>query len=335
MSICKPISAARITSRERSASAPFSYHMAQFLEFRDAEVCRRVREIKRADVAQHPNGNFRIRVIEDETAFRFGYVMHIVAGIKRALDEGRRRYVLILPAPNPHYAFVAKLLNDLNIPCHHVHTFNMDEYADQDGNTAPRSWRGGFQYWMWHDLFGRIKPELRMPENQIHFPNTHNVKDYTKMIEDLGGADVCYGGIGWSGHIAFFEPQLGREFVDDIDGYLQLGARIVELHPITVLQNCLYADAGSAGDWSWVPPKAATIGPKDLANSKLVSFWNGLGCGEAMWQRFITRLAAHGPVTPLVPASILQILTSELVLSGPIAADCSLETSERRVEIQI
>ena len=197
------------------------------------------------------------------------------------------------------------------------------------------SWCGGFQYWMWHDLFDRIKPELRMPENQIHFPNTQNVGDYTKMIEDLGGADVCYGGIGWSGHIAFFEPHLGREFVGDIDGYLQQGARIVDLHPITILQNCLYADAGSAGDWSWVPPKAATVGPKDLANSKLVSFWDGFGCGESMWQRFISRLAAHGPVTPLVPASILQRLNSELILSGAVAADCSLHTSERRVETQI
>ena len=313
----------------------FSYQMAEFLEFRDMEVCRRVRAIKREDVTNTPSDKLKIRVIEDQTAFQFAYLMDIVAGIKRALDEGRKRYVLILPAPIPNYAYVAKMINDLNIPCHHVHTFNMDEYADEDGNTAPRSWCGGFQYWMWHDLFGRIKPELRMPESQIHFPNTQNVNDYTKMIEDLGGADVCYGGVGWSGHIAFFEPHLGREFVNDIDGYLQQGTRIVDLHPITVMQNCLYADAGSAGDWSWVPPKAATIGPKDLANSKLVSFWDGYGCGESIWQRFISRLAAHGPVTPLVPASILQVLNSELILSGSVAADCSLQTSERRVEIQI
>jgi len=316
-------------------SEAFSYEMAQFLEFRDMEVCRRARAIRRADVDKHPNKNFSIRVIENDVAFQFAYVMDIVAGIKRALDEGRKRYVLILPAPNPNYAYVAKMLNDMNIPCHHVHTFNMDEYADQDGNTAPRSWQGGFQYWMWRDLFDRIRPELRMPESQIHFPNTQNVGDYTKMIEDLGGADVCYGGIGWSGHIAFFEPHLGRPFVGDIDGYLQQGARIVDLHPMTVMQNSLYADAGSAGDWSWVPPKAATIGPKDLANSKLVSFWDGFGCGESMWQRFISRLAAHGPVTPLVPASILQIINSELILSGSVAADCSVQTSERRVEIQI
>ena len=316
-------------------NAQFNYDLAEFLPFRDMEACKRVRAIKREDVDKHPNENFDIRVIEDETAFRFGYVMDIVAGIKRALDEGRDKYVLILPAPNPHYAFVAKMINDLNIPCHHVHTFNMDEYADQDGKTAPREWKGGFQYWMWHDLFSRIKPELRMPEDQIHFPTTDTVDDYSTMLEDLGGADVCYGGIGWCGHIAFFEPHLGREFVNDIDGYLRQGSRVVDLHPITVCQNSLYADAGSAGDWSWVPPKAATIGPRELAGAKLVSFWDGFGAGESIWQRFISRLAAHGPVTPLVPASILQILRSELVLSGAVAADCSSQTSERKVEIQI
>lgn len=313
----------------------FDYELSQYLEFRDKDVCRRVRQITRQEITNSSADKLKIRVIEHETAFHFSYVMNIVAGIKRALDEGRKKYVLILPAPNPNYAFVAKMLNDLNIPCHHVHTFNMDEYADEEGRTAPKDWKGGFQYWMYHDLFDRIRPDLRMPEDQIHFPNTSNVNDYSTMLEDMGRADVCYGGIGWCGHIAFFEPHLGREFVGDIDGYLDQGSRIVDLHPITVCQNCLYADAGSAGDWSWVPPKAATIGPRDLKNSKLVSFWNGFGAGESVWQRFITRLAAFGPVTPLVPASILQMIDSELVLSGSVAADCSTETSERRIEIEI
>ena len=113
----------------------FSYEMAQFLEFRDVEACRKAAAISREDIANHPNENFKIRVIEDETAFRFGYVTNIVAGIKRA-RRGRKQYVIILPPPNPQYAFVAKMINVPRYPRHHVHTFNMDEYADQDGNTA-------------------------------------------------------------------------------------------------------------------------------------------------------------------------------------------------------
>ena len=316
---------------------PFAYDLAECLPFRDRKACDRVKTIPRADVATHKNKNFTIRVIENEQAFQFAYVMDIVAGIKRALDEGRKQYVLILPAPNPNYAYVAKMLNDLNIPCHHVHTFNMDEYADQDGRTAPRSWKGGFQYWMWHDLFDQIRPDLRMPEKQIHFPSSgtvDNVQDYSRMLEDLGGADKAYGGIGWGGHVAFYEPHIAaRDHGENMKSFLDQGACIVDLHPITICQNCLYADAGSAGDWSWVPPKAATIGPRDLARSKRVSFWDGFGAGESVWQRFISRLAAHGPVTPRVPASMLQVVESELILSGSVAADCSTETSERRIPI--
>ena len=99
-------------------------------------------------------------------------------------------------------------------------------------------------------------------------------------------------------------------------------ARLVELHPITIMQSTVYSDNGRAGDWAYVPPKAYTVGPRDLKNSKLVSFWNtGYAGGGFAWQRFITRLAAHGPVTPLVPSSILQMLPSELILLGKVADD--------------
>ncbi len=311
----------------------FTFRPADFLPFNDPEVCEKVRNIKKADICKHPNKNFNIQLIEDQTAFGFAYQLDIVAGIKKSLDEGKK-HIMILPAPNPCYAFAAEMINQLKIPCHHVYTFNMDEYANEEGKTAPRDWKGGFQYWMWNDFFNKIKPELRMPESQINFPNDKNVNDYSKMIEDLGGADICYGGIGWCGHIAFYEPHYGVEYVDDIDGYLELGSRMVDISPITMCQNSLFADAGCAGDISACPPKAATIGPRDLKNSKLVSFWDGFSYGDVSWQRFITRLAAHGPVTPLVPASILQILNSRLVISGIVAEDYKIEIGERRTSIE-
>ncbi len=307
----------------------FKYAMAEFLPFRDKAVCERVRAIKRADICKHPHKNFHIKVIEQDDAFSFAYLLDIVAGIKRSLDEGKKSYVMILPATNPYYAWVAEMINRLRLPCHHVHTFNMDEFADENGQTPPRDWPGGFQYHMWEDFFSRIDPKLRMSEEQIHFPLTENVHHYSRMIEDLGGADVCYGGIGWCGHIAFFEPHLGLEFGDDIQAYLRAGARIADLHPITVCQNVLHPDAGAAGDWSWCPPKAATIGPRELTGAKRVSFWN-----KAPWQRFISRLAAHGPVTPMVPASILQIVNAELILSGAVAADIDYQQGVRAIPFQ-
>ena len=119
-------------------------------------------------------------------------------------------------------------------------------------------------------FFAQIDPELRPPEEQIHFPTTEAIGDYSARIEDLGGADVCYGGIGWCGHIAFWESHLGHEFEGDLDAYKQAGARLVELHPMTIMQNALHS---FGGDWSWVPPKANTIGPREILGARHRSFW--------------------------------------------------------------
>jgi glucosamine-6-phosphate deaminase len=193
----------------------------------------------------------------------------------------------------------------------------MDEYADEDGNTAPPTWPGSFQKAMWENFFGRIDEELRPPIDQIHFPTSDVIGDYSARLEGVGGADICYGGIGWAGHMAFWEPQLGFEFEGDLDAYRSAGARLVELHPITVMQNALHS---FGGDWSWVPPKANTIGPRDILGAGHRSIWldGDLGGGYS-WQRFIARLVAHGPVSEFVPASMLQETTTDYTMLGGVA----------------
>ena len=143
---------------------------------------------------------------------------------------------------------------------------------------------------MLDSFFLKINPELRPPMEQVHFPSTANLAGYGKMIADMGGADVCYGGIGWCGHIAFWEADLGKEFGDDLEAYKKAGPRIVELTPMTIMQNALHS---FGGDWSWVPPKAASIGPAEIVGAKDRSFWlDGYLGGGVSWQRFIARLCA-------------------------------------------
>jgi len=309
----------------------FKYELAKFIPFRDREVCERVRAIKKEDICKHPNPNFRIRIIEDPCGMNFEVAWDIVSRIKKSLEEGKKRFVMILPARIPRLA--VSLINRTKISCKHVHTFNMDEYADEDGNTAPASWPRSFQKLMWDTFFGRIEKNLRPPENQIHFPSTRNINDYGKMIEDVGGPDVCYGGVGWSGHIAFCEPELGAEFKDNLEEFKKVGPRIVELSPMTIMQNSLLF--GKCGDWSWHPPKAATVGPAQIVAAKLnVSRNDGYIGGGISWQRFIVRLVAHGPVTPLVPSSILQDLNTDFIILGAVAENCESLTQFRRPQYE-
>lgn len=300
----------------------FKYDLAKFIAFRDIETCERVRSIPRAEITRHPNPDFRIRVIDDPNLFYLSFALDFVTRIRRAAEEGRR-FVGIFPVgPMPQYHIAAELINRLRIPMHHVHWFNMDEYADENGRTAPKDWEGSFCRAMFDNFFNRIEPDLRPPESQIHFPSTENIAHYGEQIEAAGGAEVCYGGIGWCGHIAFWEAHLGFEFGDDLEGFMRAGPRIVELHPMTIMQNALHS---FGGDWSWVPPKAATIGPAQVVGARHRSFWlDGYLGGGISWQRFVARLVAHGPVTPLVPGSILQKVGADYTLLGGVADDVTI-----------
>ncbi|MDJ0335859.1 hypothetical protein QMG83_11545 [Salinibacterium sp. G-O1] len=300
----------------------FHYELASFLPFRDSEACAAARQIRREDITTHTNPDFHIRVEDDKDAFYSAFADDIVGRITQARDESRD-FVAILPVgPVPQYALAAKTINEQRISLSHVTTFNMDEYADEHGQTAPAEWAGSFRTAMWANFFSLIDPALRPAESNIHFPDTANIADYSSMIEDAGGADVCYGGVGWSGHIAFWEPHLGHEFAGDLDAFRAAPGRMVELHPMTIMQNALHS---FGADWSWVPPMAATIGPKDILGAKHRSFWldGDLGAGVS-WQRFIARLAAHGPVSEFVPASFLQETRADYTILGSVADDVQI-----------
>jgi glucosamine-6-phosphate deaminase len=300
----------------------FEYDLAKFISFRDRDVCERVRRIPRGELERHANPNFRIRVVDGATEFYRDFAADLVGRIRSARDEGRL-FVAILPVgPMPQYALAARMINDERLSLGHVHTFNMDEYANDEGQTAPVSWPGSFERAMQERFFSLIERELRPPEAQIHFPTTDAIDDYGARLEELGGADVCYGGIGWCGHIAFWESHLGYEFDGDLDAYMQAGARLVELHPMTIMQNALHS---FGGDWSWVPPKANSIGPREILGSRYRSFWldGDLG-GGVSWQRFIARLVAHGPVSEFVPGSILQTARTDYTILGGVADDVEI-----------
>jgi glucosamine-6-phosphate deaminase len=91
---------------------------------------------------------------------------------------------------------------------------------------------------------------------------------------------------------------------------------------MTIMQNALHS---FGGDWSWVPPKANTIGPAEILGAKHRSFWldGDLG-GGVSWQRFIARLVAYGPVNTYVPGSILQTARTDYTILGNVADDVEI-----------
>ena len=298
----------------------FKFSPAPWIPYRDEEVLKKCREIKREDMEKHPNPDFKIKIVEEPTPLFVADLFHRIY----VSDITDTRFTAIFPNPwKRAYKNVALLCNRYGVSARNVHTFNMDEWADDDGNVAPLSYPAGLGHAFMQNFYGALDPELRPPEENVHYICNENVNDYSKIIEDIGGggADVCYSATGWAGHIAFIDPNTEAFKADSIEEFLKLGSRIVTLLPITVAQNSLSACYGSSGDVAAVPWRAATIGPRDVANARdrfeMHSLTN-LG-GITSWQRMISRLELYGPVTMQLPASIVQLFKTTVFVSEDIA----------------
>lgn len=298
--------------------AEFKFEPSIWVPFRDREVIDRVAAIKREDMEKHPNPDYKIKVVPDADMAMI-WITDMVTRLKQSADTGEK-VVMILPNPVTLYKYVARMVNALKIDCRNLVCFAMDEYADQDGNIAPEDWKQGFTYAMMHNLYYEIDEKLRPNIKNMHGLNNKNINDYSQMIADEGNADIVYAGPGWTGHLAFIEPD-APEFQGSLEEWKQMGARVCTLSPFTLAQNSLHGSFGKSGNLAAVPPKAATIGPLDVIRAKhrIDSHAITVHGTTTAWQRFTSRMVLHGPVTPRVPESIMQILRTDVYMSETLA----------------
>ena len=298
----------------------FAFQPADFVPFKDRALCERLRKLSGKDLEKHPNPDFHIKVMMNPHPV---LIATLFARIREAAQNGRK-LTMILGNPEPEtYIPLAQLINYFQVDCRNVHIFAMDEWADDQGNIAPETYKAGFAHSMLKYLVYQIEEKVRMPLENVHYPTHKNISVYSKMITECGegGADICSSSPGWTGHMAFIDP------VDDfirptMEEYLQQEARIVTLHPLTIAQNSLHGVFGQSGYVADVPPKAATIGPVDVRNARERIEVHALLTNNTFssWQRMTSRLVLHGPVTPLVPSSMLQLMKTQVYVSEEIAA---------------
>ena len=313
----------------------FNFVPADYVPFKNREICEKLRKISGTDLEKHSNPDFNIKVMMNPHPV---LIATLFERIKEAADNNRK-ITLILGNPEPDtYIPLAQLINYFKVDCRNVHIFAMDEWADQDGNIAPETYKAGFAHSMLKYLVYQIDEKLRMPLSNVHYPTNKNIANYSDMITECGegGADICSSSPGWTGHMAFIDPvpEFFPEGFDpaveptkaQIDEWLNMKARVVGLHPLTVAQNSLHGVFGQSGYIADVPPKAATIGPVDVKNAReRIEVHALLTNGTfSSWQRMTSRLVLHGPVTPLIPSSMLQLMKTQVYVSEELAApfDC-------------
>ena len=302
----------------------FAFKPADFVPFKDRELCEKLRKISGTDLEKHEDWqhpDFKVKVMMNPHPV---LIATLFSRLKEASEKGKK-FTMILGNPEPEtYVPLSQLINYFKVDCRNVHIFAMDEWADDQGHIAPETYKAGFAHSMLKYLVYNIDEKLRMPLSQVHYPTDKNIANYSDMITETGegGADICSSSPGWTGHMAFIDPVEEFTSASDIDEWLNMKARLVKLHPLTVAQNSLHGVFGQSGYVADVPPMAATIGPVDVKNARERIEVHALLTNNTFssWQRMTSRLVLHAPVTPLIPSSMLQLMNTQVYVSEEIAA---------------
>lgn len=165
-----------------------------------------------------------------------------------------------------------------------VKTVNLDEYLGLK-SSDPNS----YHYFMEEKFFSKIN--IR-PEN-VHLPDgaaldiDRECADYDSLIRSMGGIDLQLLGLGHNGHIGFNEPT---------DSFIS------GTHRIHLSQNTIEANARLFSNIDDVPREAITMGIKSIMSAKkILLVVSGADKAAALHKTL------YGPITPQVPASILQL----------------------------
>lgn len=165
-----------------------------------------------------------------------------------------------------------------------ITSVNLDEYVGLDGSNDQ-----SYRYFMNDNLFSHVNIDIaktNVPNGCAKDP-AKECEDYDKLIKSLGGIDLQLLGIGLDGHIGFNEP----------DSCFTKETHMVTLDPSTIEANARFF--ASKDD---VPTKALTMGMGGIMGAKKV-----LLIANGKNKKEILEKAFYGPITPEVPASILQL----------------------------
>ena len=205
--------------------------------------------------------------------------------------------------PTEQLPLVARIVNELGLSLKSAHFWGMDEWY-QNGRETPITHPLSFERADRELCFNRIRPELAMPEENLHFPKI-GANGYQSSWEHVRCA-IMQGGQGDTKHWAFNDPVKREGAYRDAPPspaeYRKLGTRIVDLHPVTLAQN---ARTSGGGNISLVPTRALTVGPVETWKAEKVSIWHAGNHDSPFGQRLTTLMIAKRHMDSAVPMSLL------------------------------
>lgn len=241
--------------------------------------------------------NIRVQVLSDVGDVIHEFARIMLNEIKRNNAAGKKSVFIIPVGPVGQYPILARWCNAERVSCANVVMINMDEYCTDGGDLISYENPLSFRRHMDLHFYSLLDPQLTVQSENRVFPDPKRPKAIAETIAAVGGVDVCFAGIGITGHVAFNDPPEPGEKVSS-DEFERLPTRVVTLSRESALVNAI---ASARGNWYSIPRKAVTVGMREILDARKIRVFM-----VREWQSAVARLFIHGPVMPSIPASFLQ-----------------------------
>lgn len=241
--------------------------------------------------------NIKLKTVDTEYDVYFDMALTMLEEIIEHNKKNEQTVMIVPVGPTQQYPILAEMVNRLNVSLKNVHFFNMDEYMLSPDKMMDENDTMSFKYRMNKEFYERVRPELVMDEDHRHFPEVGKESEYDRLIEELGGVDYCFGGLGINGHVAFNEPPEVDE-PKTADKFAGLGTRVLRVSRETKTINGF---GYLRGDIKGMPQWCITVGMKQiLASRKIYIALN------RPWQNGPFKHAVNDPETADIPATLLR-----------------------------
>lgn len=268
----------------------------------DVELLNDAARLSASDLAALARPGFAIKFYDTIEDFYLAEALEYITAWRQATPD-RPAGICGPIGPTEQLPLVARLVNELDLNLRHAHFWGMDEWV-LDGRAAPEDFPLSFARADRQLCFDRIRPELRMPESQLHFPDIP-ADAYSRSF-DQARCVVMQGGQGEVKHWAFNDPprRAGayRDAPPSPAEYRKLGTRIVDLHPMTIIQNARTSGGGVVTN---VPTQAISVGPLETWKAERVSIWHAGAHDNPFGLRLTTLMISKRLPDSAVPMSLL------------------------------
>lgn len=253
-------------------------------------------------------GRIPVKCLGDSGEVFTELALEMVNCIEENNRKGEKTVFIVPVGPVGQYPIFVRLVKERQLSLKNTWFINMDEYLTDDRKYIDHESSLSFHGFMDRTVYYQLPEELNIPEEQRIFPDPDDPGRILRLIDELGKVDICFGGIGINGHLAFNEAE-----EVSADEFATRETRVLPISRETRVANAI-GDLNGAIDA--MPKYAVTIGIREILMARKIR----LGVFRP-WHRSVLRQALFAEPSGHFPVTLIQNHPDAMILANNVASE--------------